>query len=411
MLGLYPQLSPTPISVSNGRDLDGFFSLRTSYKTVIFEYAGKYDQGLLLWDQLLTGTGSIVFSSADGSNTLSTGGTGSGARAVRQTHQYLIYSPGKSRQLIMGVSFGAAATNVRRRAGHHDDDNGLFLEQTAAGVRFVTRTNASGSPVDSPIEQSAWNLDKLDGTGESGVTLDFTKGQALVIEFTGYNAVNVRFGFLLDEKLIYAHQLTNANASTVFGIATGALPIRYEIENTGVAAGANTMRASSCVAYDEDGQPGQFSYQFGVGMGTAVVGVTTRRPILSIRPKASFGGIVNRGHVFLQSASIIAKTNDAYLEIVRGGALTGAAFGSVGSNSITEFDTAATAITGGIPIYTDYAISGAGSTFARISQDRGSRYGLFNNYAGTSGDILSVVATSVTGTSNILAALNWNEQR
>lgn len=411
MISVYPELSPKSTQVALGRQLDGFLSARVSFKKVIFEFAGKYDSGTLLWDTSLSGTGSSTHSTTDGGVTLSTGGTASGAKAIRQTHQYLIYSPGKSRQSISGVLFGTAATNLRRRHGLFDADNGLFLEQISSGIRLVTRTNSSGSPVDTTIAQTAWNLDKLDGTGASGLTLDLTKGQALVIEFTGYNAATSRFGFLINNDLIYVHEITNANVSTSFGIGSSVVPLRYEIENTGVTSGTNTIKASSCVVFEEDGYPDDFSYEFGASRGITELGVTTRVPLISIRPKTTFGGITNRGHVHLTHAAVIARTNNALIQIVRGGTLTGAAWVSASTNSIAEYDLTATAITGGEILTSDYAVAGSGSVSQRISGDLNSKFGLFNDFLGTTTDIMTIVATSVTGTSNLLGAMNWDEQR
>jgi hypothetical protein len=408
---LYPERSPVQMQLAPGVQLDAFTTLRTSFKTIDFEYSGKYDSGPLLWDTSLTGTGSSTFNAADGAVILSTGGTASGARAIRQTHQYMIYSAGKARQTVMGMLFGVAATNVRRRAGNFDADNGLFFEQTSTGVRFVTRTNASGSPVDTAYEQSAWNLDKLDGTGDSGVTLDMSAAQGLIIDFGGYNAARVRFGFILNGNITYAHEVINQNNTSAFGIATGTLPLRYEVENTGVASGASTLKCSSSAVWSEDGYSGEFAYEFGASLGITEKAVTTRVPLISIQPKPTFGGIVNRGHIHLAMATVIARTNNARIEVVRNGTLTGPVWTSAGTNSIGQYDVTASAITGGDILAVDYVVAGSGATASRASSSRDSRFGLFNSFDGTTPDILTLVATSVTGTSNMLASMNWNEQR
>lgn len=397
------------VTLKNTRQLDGFLALRTSLKKVVFESANKYDGGPLLWDSVLTGTGTVTHSTTDGRTTLSTGGTASGAKAVKQSHQYLIYSPGQTRQMIAGFLFGAAVTNVRRRIGYFDDNNGVFFEQTSTGIRFVSRTNASGSPVDSTFEQSAWQ-DKFDGTGVSGKTLDITTSQAIVIEHTGYNAAFIRFGFFLDNEIYYALSISNPNSSTSFGIATSVVPVRIEVENTGTAAGTNTAVISSCVVYDENGESDDFSYMAGAARTTELA-VTTRVPLISVRPKLTFGGIQNRAHVHLTSIIAVARTNNAILELVRGGTLTGPAWTSCGTNSVTEFDETATAITGGDVLYKDFVVAGSGSTANITKQQPDSQFGLFLSADGTTSDILTLVATSTTGTSNLFGAINVFEQR
>lgn len=397
--------------VGPGGAFDPFGWQRTSSRVVAFEYAGAYDQGLLLWEHSLAGTGAITFESATGGNILSTGGTASGAKAIRQTHEYHLYLPGRGRLSVSGFIFGAAVTNVRRRHGLMDDNNGLFLEQTSTGIRFVTRSNVSGSVVDTLIENSAWNIDKFDGTGPSGVTLDVAKANALVIDNVGYNAAKVRFGFLIDGRPRYAHEINNLNVLTSFALGGMSLPLRYEIENIGVAAGTNTMKASSCVVYNEDGGSVEVGYQFTASMGTTLLGVTTRRPVLSIQPKTTFNSLSNRGHVHLQKFAAIVKTNDVYFELVRNGALTGAVFSSVGANSITNFDTTATAITGGDVIDSGHIVSGTGSTSEGAAVGFLGRLALTNDFAGTTPDILTLVMTSMSGTANVSASMTWEEQR
>lgn len=399
------------VAYKSGRTLDPFGWLRTGSRSVTFEYSGHYDQGLLLWEHSLSGTGSVTFDSTTGGNTLSTGGTASGAKAIRQTHEYHIYLPGRGRLAVAGFIFGAATSNLRRRVGLFDADNGAFLEQISTGLSFVTRSNISGSVVDTATAQASWNLDKLDGTGVSGLTIDVSKANAIVIDHVGYNLAKVRFGFLLGGRIVYAHEVENLNAVASFSIAGGDLPLRYEIENTGVTSGTNTMKASSCVVYNEDGGSVEIGYQYTANNGTTAKSITTRAPVLSIQPKTTFGGLTNRAHIHLKAFELMVKTNDCLFEIVRNGTLTGAAFASAGTNSTTNFDTTATAISGGEILQSGYGVAGFGSGANGTAKEFLGRLSLANDFAGTTPDILSIVCTSMTGTSSITAAMTWEEQR
>jgi hypothetical protein len=58
------------------------------------------------------------------------------------------------------------------------------LQQNGTTISFVLRTATSGSPSDArTVNQADWNGDKLDGTGDSGYTLDITKAQIPVHGF------------------------------------------------------------------------------------------------------------------------------------------------------------------------------------------------------------------------------------
>ena len=393
------------------KQLDAFGLERASTKIVVFEYTGKYDSGPLLFETVVSGTGSSTFVALSGANTLSTGGTASGASCIRQSHVYIIYVPGKARQAIIGMNCGAVVTNASKRVGMFDTNEGIYFEQKTAGISFIVRSKITGSIVEQEFLQSAWTLDKLDGTGSSGYTLDATKPQALVIEWVGYNIGYIRLGFFIAGVVVYVTEISQLNNISSFSIGSSTLPVRYEVTNTGIASGIATLNTSSCIVYDEDGQENQFSYTFNANMGITAKAVTTILPLISIRPKASFNGIVNRSRVKMADITTLVKTNDALIEIWRGGTLTGAAWSSVDSNSVTEFDIAATILTGGIKIDSFYQSAASGSTTTTRTEQVDSKIALFNDYAGTSPDILTITARSITATSNVLTSLQFLEQR
>jgi hypothetical protein len=110
---------------------------------------------------------------------------------------------------------------------------------------------------------------------------------------------------------------------------------------------------------------------------------------------------------------ITASTNTAFYELVAGGTLTGASFASVGTHSIAERDISATAISGGVTILSGYVVSGGGSSRGGASGSVDFR----NPWILSQVDALaarqipvSIVCTSLTGTSNITASINWHEQ-
>ena len=97
---------------------------------------------------------------------------------------------------------------------------------TSANYVICSRT------VDTKIPQSAWNLDKCDGTGPSGFNLDLTKMQMFYIDFSWYGAGFARWGFrALNGDIIYCHKLPNNNVNTEAYLRSGNLPARYESES------------------------------------------------------------------------------------------------------------------------------------------------------------------------------------
>ena len=78
--------------------------------------------------------------------------------------------------------------------------------------------------------QSDWNIDRCDGTGKSGYTLDITKMQMFYMDYSWYGAGFIRWGFRsLDGNVIYAHKIPNNNFNTEAYMRSGNLPARYEV--------------------------------------------------------------------------------------------------------------------------------------------------------------------------------------
>ena len=94
--------------------------------------------------------------------------------------------------------------------------------------------SAVNVPVTKTVEvewkQAAWNLDRMDGTGKSGYTLDVTKMQMFYMDYSWYGAGFIRWGFRAEDgNIIYVHKIPNNNANTEAYMRSGNLPARYEV--------------------------------------------------------------------------------------------------------------------------------------------------------------------------------------
>lgn len=401
-----PKSFAQSVGLADTANIDAFSRLRVSDAPTVFDSQLQYGTQSLLWDQVLTGTGDATHlpnQSAVRMDVLA-----DGDKVVRQTRQYHRYQPGKSQLIACTFVLGSASENVRRRVGYFDESNGIFVEQTSDGVSIVRRTFASGEAVDVAIAQDDWNVDTLDGSSNSGVVIDFSRAQILIVDLQWLGVGRVRVGFDIDGLVYYAHQFLNANSLATVYMTTANLPVRYEIEATGAVSGASMLHICSMVA-SEGGFDEDRGFPVSANNATTAVAVTTRRPVLSIRPKGTFNSIVNRGLIIPESVDLYATTNAALWELVYGGAVaTTPSWTSAGDNSITEFDRASAAITGGSVIASGYLAASASSRFV-ASQRIASRLPITLDIAGENPIVLSVVATSISGTSNVAAAINWRE--
>lgn len=413
LLGSYPilvsdsALKVTTIAPGAG-SADAFGRMRVADPTTIFQLLYQYDTQPLFMQFSNVGTGSTVKTTNESSLTLSTGGTLVNAQAIAQTKEYFAYEPGKSQLILISAVLNFALTNGRQRLGYFDVNNGIFFEMAGvAGVSLVLRSNASGSIVETRVPQASWNIDKVDGTGSSGVTVDFSKSQVFVIDFQWLGAGRVRFGFFINGVYTFVHSMPLSNSLTGPYMNTACLPVRAEITNTGVPASADTMKVICISVVSEGGQEKPLLLNFGASTGATVASVTTRRPILSIRPKLLFAGQTNRTRIFLSDLVILSNQKDLEYELVYNGVLTGSVFSSVDSNSGVEKDTSATSIAGGTIYKTGYA-----STDEIAQVNPVCRYPFTLDITGTVQDIISVVATTVpSGATSTSAAFTWEELR
>jgi len=83
--------------------------------------------------------------------------------------------------------------------------------------------------IDTKVRQDQWNLDKLDGTGPSGYTLNPGRMQMFYIDYSWYGAGFIRWGVRgTGGNVLYCHKMVNNNVNTEAYLRSGNLPARYE---------------------------------------------------------------------------------------------------------------------------------------------------------------------------------------
>lgn len=222
---------------SDGAQKDAFARLRVSNPTTLFDSKQLWDSAPLFWDdQEIAGGGTTTtYNASSASTTISVAADTLGTR-LRQTFMRFNYASGKSQQILMTATVGAVGggTGIQRCVGQYDDANGIFFRDNQEILETVVRSSVGGTTVDTRVIQANWNLDKLDGTGKSGYSLDPTKAQILVFDYEWLGVGRVRFGFVLGGEVIYCNEMNFANTtkSTVY-MSTPNNPLRYEIINDG----------------------------------------------------------------------------------------------------------------------------------------------------------------------------------
>lgn len=402
----------------DGPTVDAFGRLRTSQPFAQFAAFNEYNINPFNWVTYTTPASSATATHSTTTKmvTLSTGGTTSGVRSILQSRMYMRYTPGKSlftaQTFVMGTQPGV---NCEKRVGYYDDSNGFYLRYAAAGISLVRRSSVSGSVVETAILQSSWNVDKLDGKGPSGETLDLSKGQIFMIDFQYLGMGRVRLGFDIGGKLCYVHEFNHANVTANQPyIATANLPLRYEIINTGTAAQTETMLCM-CGKVDSEGNIDLLGIQYAVSNGaTGIATSVTLKPVISIRPGPTFNGITNRGWLVPMSAELFCTATgsvDHYYQIIWNATLTNANWQSVNASySMAQYDVSSTAVSlgSGVIVEDGYVSSGGVSRVGGKFNDVFSDRPLVNSFDGTTPDTLTIAVRTLSGTGTGYGSFTWH---
>lgn len=405
--------SPTTDPFVINANLDAFGRRRVSSPSSIFDSKQPYDDQSLLFDTFTANGGSVTYVQSRAASEVVSGLAANG-RALRQTKRYLNYQPGKSQLALMTFNGNGFVENAKKKIGYFDDDNGIFLQLEGSGPSVVIRSNVSGAPVEDVVPQADWNLDKLDGTGPSGVTLDLTKAQILVIDFEWLGTGTVRIGFDIGQLIIYCHYFEQANVNNAVYMQTPNLPVRWEVENTGVPPVAPLLESICCSVQSEGGLSPLATLRSADRGITPKTGVsTTLVPIISIRLKSAF----NRNTVFpLESLATTTSSEDfRWALLLNPTGISGGTWVSV-PDSAVEYNISQTGtVSGGTQIGSGYGVSGGpgASSSPPIAREVGlqnSILAIASDYAGVSDELVLAVQTLNTPSSaDIYGALTWLE--
>ena len=394
-------------------NLDAFGRRRVSSPSSLFDSKQPYDDQSLLFDTFTANGGSVTYvQNLAASHVIS--GLAANGRALRQTKRYLNYQPGKSQLALITFNGNGPVENASKKVGYFDDDNGIFLQLDGSGPSVVVRSNTSGAPVDNVVPQADWNLDKLDGTGPSGVTLDLTKAQILVIDFEWLGTGTVRIGFDIGQLVIYCHYFEQANTNNSVYMQTPNLPVRWEVENTGVPPVAPLLESICCSVQSEGGLSPLSTIRSADRGITAKTGVSnTLVPLISLRLKAAN----NRETVFpLESLATTTSSEDfRWALLLNPTGLSGGSWVPV-TNSPIEYNITQTGTpAGGIQIASGYGVSGGpgASSSPPVARETGLQntiLALASTYAGVSDQLTLVVQTLATPASaDFYGSLSWLE--
>lgn len=389
--------------------LDAFNRLRVSEPYTLFDSSYRFGD-TALWSTAIATGGTAVFSSAQGLMNLNVT-TASGSAVRRQTTKVFSYQPGKSLLVMTTFVCATPKVNLNQKTGYYSAENGYFLEQDGLTTYLVERSAVSGATTNTRVAQSSWNVDPMDGTGPSGVTLDITKAQILWMDMEWLGAGTVRMGFVIDGQFYICHKWQHANLVASTYITTASLPLSCEITNTAITASASTFKQICSTVISEGGYALtglQQSVGTAVTASKALAVAGTFYPVVSLRLKTTRLDAI----AVLTAVSILGAGSGVTFrwEVRAGGVTTAGSWISAGATSSVEYNLAGTAYTGGRVLASGFTTSSNQSSpsvdilKAAFFDSQLERDAL----ASTTQEITVVMAASAA-TATCFASMDWEE--
>ncbi len=344
--------------------IDAFGRLRVSNPQTVFDSKVITGKSPYTYDEALSGTGRSTFMTGDSYVSLSTSAVND--FVIRQTFTHFNYQPGKSTTVFCTGMF-RPQTNIIKRVGLFQGlsaipylpDDGIYLESSNNTISFNIK---KGQGVTSLLSaaQADWNVDKLDGNGPSGLTIDFTKAQILTFDYEWLGLGRVRCGFVLNGKIYHAHHFNNFNTLSAPYMTSPDHPVRYEIRQTGAGSGELRQICSSVmVEGGEENIGASATAELSGGIGVD----TTIRPLLGIRLNPSTIDSV----ALIKNIQVFNTGNTPVIykliqdPTITGGSLTN--YRQVDGYTDIQFieGSASLSLSGGYEIYSSYAPNGNAS--------------------------------------------------
>jgi hypothetical protein len=339
-----------------------------------------------------------------------------GARVIRQTHEYVLYQPGKSKLVLMtGVLYvDPSANGITSRIGSFDDEMGVFIQKDASGMSVVMR---KGSSDVNKVFQAAWNVNTLPG-------VNFSNAQSFLFDFEWLGVGIVRCGLVINGEIVYYHVFNRNNTLQEPYIPMAKLPMRYDITSDG---SANEMRMI-CGTVISEGGVTLLGKEFTKGLFTHDSRITIQSlstsnpytPIMALRLRST--SRYNRATIKIKAVDLFSIDSNKYgswqlllnpTNIVGTWADVDVSNGSVAQVAFNN--TARTALTvtpnTGFSLYTNYFATRTNSVIETTQEAVVAAYPITTDISGITDTVVLVANHIATGVStvDILAFIRWVE--
>lgn len=402
------------IRFAQSETLDAFGRVRTSTPTSLSDAQFTYGLNPLIYQPIVTTNGgeALTHDATNACANMAFTASPNNSQCYMQTYDYIRYQPGKSQEIFVTFNFKGGVANCRKFAGYSDGLNGVEYQLNGTTPQFVIYSETTNG--NQTKTQSQWNIDKFDGTGPSGLTLDVNNEQILYINFQALYVGRVSVGFDINGKVYLAHTFDHANIVPTPYIRTANLPIRCGMVTTGTVT--TSMIFNCYTVISEGGQEDTVGYTFVTPLTSVNAASGARTHLISIEPKPTFNSIVNRSRLVIDSVSfLVTGNNPVFWELCLGQAITGggARTDVNGTYSAVRYTTAALSGSPAIVIDSDYIPATNQTKTALQGYKVNIRYPITLDAAGDVRDLgrLTLLVQGIGGTSTTHGQIKWKEIR
>lgn len=400
--------------------LDSFGKLRTAGATIMGEYAFK--EGLLpgVFSAKWMGGSGIAHDDINHCAVLSNG-TASGDMIAFTSNTYHHYFPGISQVAMMTVACGdSGKAGLTRRWGYFDATNGYAFAQVNGvfRVQIISDVQTGVAHLIADVAQSAFNVDKLDGTGPSGMNISLVDDNIYWVDVQWLGAGRIRFGTYYRGQRVVCHEYYHDGNGGFPHTTTGSLPICYMQQNTTGTASTSQMRVWCGSVLSEAsldltmmGRNSLKTFSKAINIATYNASGAEYVYVGSLSPVESIGNHANHSIYFPTYLEVMAwdeNGNDARceIEVYVDPAMTGNSWAHVEALDPTcsvVYDTAATFFGGGVHQMATYL---KGYSYRDLTNAYKSMHAAsFKNYAEDGGTRVAAISNITTSANGSTAAV------
>ena len=346
-------LAPSPSLASQPTKVDAKISNipRTAFGEVAVANQNEkvsmmFPYGIQTSISSVTTTGDGTVTGADSMAVLQTGASANSS-AILASKVPIRYHPGRGTSALFTGLFTPGVDLSSQAVGMGDTDFQDALAFGYNGTEFgILHINAS---TPTWYSTSSWNVDKMDGTGPSKMTIDPTKLNVYKISYQFLGAGAIMFYVEDDDtgKFQLVHRLDNANSRTTPTLGNPALRLGAWSANHANTTNV-TVKTASMGGFVE-GQFREFQVRGATGAFVSAIG-TSETYLFSLKVPDSFQGKTNRTGLKLLRVNMATAGGTKLFEVraYLNASLTNANFGEFTptSSHMTQTDFAATAFSG-----------------------------------------------------------------